>query len=83
VVTKPIQLRPDAAARPAPAIKVRFGHVHAVDLNPADGSVFAATHHGVFRLAPEGAVQAGLAHDMMGFAITGPDRFISSGHERA
>jgi hypothetical protein len=44
---------------------------------------YAATHHGVFRLAPEGAVQAGLAHDMMGFAITGPDRFISSGHERA
>jgi hypothetical protein len=58
-----------------------FGHVHGVDLNPAEGQIYAATHHGVFRLSPDGPQRiADRYQDTMGFVITGPDRFLASGH---
>lgn len=58
-----------------------FGHVHGVDLNPADGMIYAATHYGVFRLGPEGPQRiADRFQDTMGFTIAGPDRFLGSGH---
>ena len=58
-----------------------FGHVHGVDLNPAEGQIYAATHHGVFRLGPDGPQRiADRYQDTMGFVITGPDRFLASGH---
>ena len=31
-----------------------LGHVHAVDLDSADGLIYVATHFGVFRLGPQG-----------------------------
>ena len=57
-------------------------HVHALDVDPADGVLYAASHHGVFRIRP-GAVpeRVGTAtHDTMGFAIVGPRHFLGSGH---
>lgn len=58
-------------------------HVHALGVNPADGSLFIATHTGLFRLAT-GAARAervGDRHqDTMGFTVAGPDRFLGSGH---
>jgi hypothetical protein len=66
---------------PAPSYDIGFGHVHGVDLNPADGQVYAATHHGVFRIASEGPRRiAGRYQDTMGFTIAGPDMFLASGH---
>lgn len=60
---------------------IGFGHVHGVDVNPADGLVYAATHHGVFRLGADGPTRiADRYQDTMGFTITGPDRFLGSGH---
>lgn len=58
-----------------------FGHIHGLGLNPADGHVYAATHHGVFQL-DDGDAQRVADHyqDTMGFTITGPDRFLASGH---
>jgi hypothetical protein len=67
-----------AGAEPAPP---SFGHVHGVDMNPADGSIWAATHHGMFELTEAGPVHvADRYQDTMGFTIVGPDRFLASGH---
>jgi hypothetical protein len=61
-----------------------FGHVHGVELNPADGSLYAATHHGVFRLETHGPVRVSQhQQDTMGFTVVGPDHFLASGHPGA
>jgi photosystem II stability/assembly factor-like uncharacterized protein len=66
-----------AAADPPPV------HVHALGVNPADRSLFIATHTGLFRLAPEAKrpQRIGDRHqDTMGFTVAGPDHFLGSGH---
>ena len=59
-----------------------FGHVHAIAVDPADGHLYLATHHGVFQLADAGpARRMGEGRqDTMGFAIAGPSQFLASGH---
>jgi len=58
-------------------------HVHGLGVDPADGSLFIATHTGLFR-APAGQRRARRVadrhQDTMGFAVTGPRRFLGSGH---
>jgi hypothetical protein len=58
-------------------------HVHGLGVNPADGALFVATHTGLFR-APRGEMRARRVadrfQDTMGFTVTGPDRFLGSGH---
>jgi hypothetical protein len=59
------------------------GHVHALGLNPADRSIFIATHTGLFRLEPEAqkAERVGERYqDTMGFTVVGSDHFLGSGH---
>jgi hypothetical protein len=59
------------------------GHVHALGLNPADDSLFIATHTGLYRLAPDAqrAERVGDRYqDTMGFTVVGPDHFLGSGH---
>jgi photosystem II stability/assembly factor-like uncharacterized protein len=66
-----------SAADPGPV------HVHALGVNPADRSLFIATHTGLFRLEPaaERAERVGDRHqDTMGFTVAGPDHFLGSGH---
>ncbi len=75
---------------PAPVESME--HVHGMGLNPADGKLYVATHHGLFRLEPKvGAGQGGeVPHepvpvgdtkwDFMGFTVVGPDHFLASGH---
>ena len=58
----------------------RMEHVHAIGLNPADRSLYAATHRGLFRVSGESVSRVGPDRDLMGFAVTGPDRFLASGH---
>jgi photosystem II stability/assembly factor-like uncharacterized protein len=52
-------------------------------INPADGALYIATHRGLWR-APEGLGQpqpvGDTRHDLMGFTVAGPDRFLASGH---
>jgi photosystem II stability/assembly factor-like uncharacterized protein len=65
------------AADPGPV------HVHALGLNPADRSLFIATHTGLFRLEPdaERAERVGDRYqDTMGFTVAAPDHFLGSGH---
>ncbi|HEX6578697.1 MAG TPA: hypothetical protein VF082_10045, partial [Jiangellaceae bacterium] len=58
-------------------------HVHGLGVNPADGSIFVATHYGTFRLGgdDEPAERVGDSfQDTMGFTVAGPDHFLGSGH---
>lgn len=56
-------------------------HVHGLGINPSDGTLYAATHHGLFRVPEEGgAVRLGVVRDLMGFTVAGPDVFLASGH---
>jgi hypothetical protein len=62
---------------------VEASHVHGLGVNPADGSLFIATHGGLFRAEPgsEAPSRIGKAgYDLMGFTVAGPDRFLASGH---
>ena len=58
-------------------------HVHGLGANPADRSLFVATHTGLYRIA-EGETEASRVgdsyQDTMGFTVVGPDRFLGSGH---
>lgn len=59
----------------------RLSHVHGLGVNPADGQLYVATHHGVFRLSGAEATRVGNGRqDTMGFTVTGPDEFLASGH---
>jgi hypothetical protein len=57
-------------------------HVHGLGVNPADGSLYVATHYGTFRIqGDDPAERVGDSfQDTMGFTVTGPDRFLGSGH---
>lgn len=59
-----------------------LGHIHGLGVNPADGMLYAGTHHGVFRISGEGVAEqiAERTQDFMGFTIIGPDHFLASGH---
>ncbi|MFC5993288.1 F510_1955 family glycosylhydrolase [Pseudonocardia hispaniensis] len=60
----------------------RVSHVHAVDLNPADGMIYVAAHEGLYRVGAAGGLErvGATGRDLMGFAIAAPDTFLSSGH---
>lgn len=58
-------------------------HVHGLGIDPGDGALLIATHTGLFR-SPPGAARARRVgeshHDLMGFTVAGPDRYVASGH---
>jgi len=59
-----------------------IGHVHGLGVDPADGTLFAAGHFGVFRI-DEGGLATRIAdrwQDTMSFTVTGPGTFLASGH---
>lgn len=59
-----------------------LAHVHGIGRNGADGDVYVATHHGLWRVRDGGEpeVVGGYLHDFMGFAVVGADHFVASGH---
>ncbi|HYM64173.1 MAG TPA: sialidase family protein [Gaiellaceae bacterium] len=55
-------------------------------MNSADGSLFIATHTGLYRTAPDEKKAKRVSdryQDTMGFTIAGPDHFLRSGHPDA
>ncbi len=71
---------------PAPGLPEVYGHVHGLGVNPADESLFVATHTGLFRAANDDTrlERVGRSRqDTMGFTVTAPDTFLGSGHRRA
>ncbi|RPF22234.1 F510_1955 family glycosylhydrolase [Myceligenerans xiligouense] len=66
---------PEAEGTPA------MEHIHGIDVDPADGAVYAGTHHGLFRVDDDGAeLVGGHVQDFMGFTAAGPGHFLASGH---
>jgi hypothetical protein len=57
-------------------------HVHGLGVDPADGTLYAATHYGVFRMPEQGEPTriADRYQDTMGFTVAGPGHFLGSGH---
>jgi hypothetical protein len=56
-------------------------HVHGLGINPADGTLYAATHTGLFTVRDgTGRRVADRLQDTMGFTVVGPDHFLGSGH---
>lgn len=66
-----------------------FGHVHGLDIDPSSGTVYAATHNGVWELPPidSGTIEeedldgpiADRAQDTMGFTMV-DSQMLASGH---
>jgi len=73
------QVTRNGNSAPAP---VELTHVHGLGINPADGTLYVATHDGLYQLRADG--QARLVgngrQDTMGFTIAGPNQFLASGH---
>lgn len=57
-------------------------HVHGLGIDPRDGTVYAATHFGLFRIPASGRATriADRFQDTMGFTIVNENRFLGSGH---
>jgi photosystem II stability/assembly factor-like uncharacterized protein len=56
-------------------------HIHGVGVDPADGTIFLATHDGLFAVDEDGASnRVGPVIDLMGFAVAGAGHFVASGH---
>ena len=56
-------------------------HVHGLAINPADNSLYAATHTGLFQITSGQANRVGgNFQDTMGFTVIGPNLFLGSGH---
>jgi hypothetical protein len=81
-VTVTVATRGGAAHHDAPARLSDPGmaHVHGLGVDPADGTLHAATHFGVFAVRQDGVRRVGNAQDTMGFAVVGPGHFLGSGH---
>lgn len=60
----------------------QIGHVHGLGVDPADDTLYAATHSGVFRVGEDGSLArvAGRWQDTMAFTVAGPGHFLASGH---
>ena len=58
------------------------GHIHGLGVDPADDSLYVATHFGLFRVddAGDAARVADRWQDTMAFTVVGPGHFLGSGH---
>ena len=64
----------------AAAAGEQFGHIHSLDVNPADDTLYVASHHGMFALGADGFARVGEERfDAMSFTIADADRFLMSG----
>jgi len=73
---------PDEASAPNGGDDPGVAHVHGLGVDPADGTLYAATHFGVFRIPEQGEPTriANRFQDTMGFTVVGPKHFLGSGH---
>ena len=58
------------------------GHIHGLGVDPADGSLYVATHFGLFHVTDSDRPSrvADRYQDTMAFTVVGPGHFLGSGH---
>lgn len=68
----------------SPGGDVDLAYIDGMGVNPKDGKLYVASHHGLFLVAGDGAATqiAGRTQDFMGFTVVGPDHFLGSGASR-
>jgi hypothetical protein len=73
---------PEGTAQGKNADAEALGHVHGLGVDPADNTLYVASHNGVFRITGDGERErvADRWQDTMGFAVVGPGHFLGSGH---
>lgn len=59
-----------------------IGHIHGLGVDPADGTLYVATHYGLFHVDESGEPSrvADRWQDTMAFTVAGPGHFLGSGH---
>jgi len=74
--------RRSAGLDPFPGADPGVAHVHGLGVDPTDGTLFAATHYGLFKVPESGKATrvANRYQDTMGFTVVGPGDFLGSGH---
>ncbi|MDP3893700.1 F510_1955 family glycosylhydrolase [Nocardioides sp.] len=67
---------------PSPGDERAVGHIHGLGVAPADGTLYVATHHGLFHVDEAGEPRrvADRWQDTMAFTVAGPGHFLASGH---
>jgi photosystem II stability/assembly factor-like uncharacterized protein len=72
----------ESAPEPRPADDTSFGHIHGLGVDPADDTLYVATHFGLFHIDDSGepARVADRWQDTMAFTVVGPGHFLASGH---
>lgn len=57
-------------------------HIHGLGIDPADSTLYAGTHYGLFRIPASGqpSLVGDHVQDFMGFTVIGPNHFLASGH---
>lgn len=74
---------PEVPAPEAPeAPEAALGHVHGLGTDPGSGTLYVASHLGVFTLTDDGTVSrvADRWQDTMAFTVIGPGHLLASGH---
>src|SRR5215216_441098 len=75
-------VRPAADQQPADQAE-SVHHIHGLGVGPSDGTLYVATHTGLFKAAEDEEQLRRIGdseQDIMGFSVVAPERFIGSGH---
>lgn len=67
---------------PGPGDETAMGHIHGIGIDPADDTLYVATHFGLFHLTDRDQPQrvADRWQDTMAFTVVGDHHFLGSGH---
>jgi hypothetical protein len=67
---------------PTPEMPDVLGHIHGLGVDPADNSLYVATHTGLHRVSDSGKRTrvADRYQDTMAFTVIGPRHFLAGGH---
>jgi hypothetical protein len=70
------------ATTPPADEETSVGHIHGLGVDPADDSLYVATHFGLFHVDQSGQPSrvADRYQDTMAFTVVGPGHFLGSGH---
>lgn len=72
----------DTSSGPDGTHSPKLEHIHGLGVDPADGTLYAGTHYGLFQIpvSEQPALVGDLVQDFMGFTVVGPNHFLASGH---